>query len=48
METLARSGPLRSDDLTIMTKSGGIGTRAVDSLNQGGGSLTRLTDKTLE
>lgn len=48
METLARSGPLRSDDLTIMTNSEGIGSRAVDSLNQGGGSLTRLTDETLK
>ncbi|WP_243725260.1 bifunctional acetate--CoA ligase family protein/GNAT family N-acetyltransferase [Candidatus Thiosymbion oneisti] len=48
VETLARSGPLRSDDLTIMTNSDGTGIRAVDSLNQGGGSLTRLTDATLE
>lgn len=47
METLARSGPLRSDDLTIMTNSEGIGTRAMDALNQGGGNLTRLTDETL-
>ncbi len=47
VETLARSGPLRSNDLTIMTNSDGIGTMAIDSLNQGGGSLTRLSDETL-
>jgi len=48
VETLARSGPLRSDDLTIMTNSGGIGTMVADSLNQGGGNLARFTDETQE
>lgn len=48
VETLARSGPLRSNDLTIMTNSEGIGIMAVDALNQGGGQLSHLTDETLK
>lgn len=47
VETLARSGPLRSDDLTIVTNSDGIGMIATDALVQGGGSLSRLADETL-
>ena len=48
VETLARSGPTQSDDLTIMTNSDGIGIMAVDALIQGGGSLSRLADETLD
>jgi acetyltransferase len=47
VETLARSGPLRSSDLTIMTNGHGIGIMAVDALIQGGGNLSRLADETL-
>ena len=48
VETLARSGPLRSDHLTIVTNSDGIGILAVDALNQGGGSLSHLAGETLK
>ncbi len=48
VETLARSRPLRSDNLTIMTNSDGIGNMAVDALVQGGGSLSHLGDETLD
>ncbi len=47
VETLARSGRLRSENLTIMTNGGGIANMAVDALIQGGGSLTYLSEETL-
>jgi acetyltransferase len=48
VETLARSGPLRSNDLTIMTNSEGIGIMALDALEQGGGKLSDLSRETME
>jgi acetyltransferase len=48
VETLARSGPLRKDELTIMTNSDGIGSVAIDALIQGGGSLSHLSNETLD
>jgi acetyltransferase len=47
VETLARSGPLRSNDLTIMTNSEGIGIMALDALEHGGGNLSNLSPETL-
>jgi len=48
VETLARSGPLGNDDLTILTNSQGIGFMAVDALIKGGGSLAQLSGETLD
>ncbi len=47
VETLARSGPVGKDDLTIMSNGEGIGSMAVDALIQGGGSLAELSEATL-
>jgi len=46
VETLARAGTLRSDDLTIMTNGGGISIMVVDALIEGGGSLVSLSPET--
>lgn len=48
VETLARSRTLRSDDLTIVTNSGGIAIMAVDALIEGGGGLTQLSPETTD
>jgi acetyltransferase len=48
VETLARSGRLRSDELTILTNGEGIGLMARDALIHGGGSLASLGDGTMK
>ncbi len=48
VETLARSGRLRTDDLTIMTNGGGIAIMATDALIRGGGRLADLGAETLD
>ena len=47
VETHARSGPLRSNDFSIMTNSEGIGIMALDALEQGGGKLSDHSRETM-
>ena len=47
-ETLSRARPLKGERLAIMTNGGGAGVLAVDALIQGGGTLAKLTQETLD
>lgn len=47
VETLARSKPLKGENLAIMTNGGGIGVMAVDDLIYKGGKLAKLSDETI-
>ncbi len=44
VETLARTKPLDSDQLTLVTNGGGVGVMATDALILGNGKLAHLSD----
>ncbi len=48
VETLAKSKPYDTEDLTILTNGGGPGVLATDALITAGGRLTELSGETIE
>lgn len=48
VETLERTGPLQGERLAIVTNGGGPGVLAADAFAEGGGSLARLSEATIQ